>query len=73
MPVFNRRDEYFNHFSSNEVGLELVEFRQPGVLADVVRILGVLQIAESKQVQYGNSATADRPNFESVLLFRRNQ
>src|SRR6185369_2917346 len=45
LPVLDRRKESFDHLSINEVTVELVQLRQPEVIAAVICILRSVRIA----------------------------
>ena len=45
MPIFGRRNERFDHFSIDEVAVELIQLRQPEFVAGVVSVGTAVRIA----------------------------
>ena len=45
MPIFGRHNERFDHFSIDEVAVELIQLRQPEFVAGVVSVGTAVRIA----------------------------
>jgi len=45
MPIFGRRNERFDHFTIDEVAVELIQLRQPEFVAGVVSVGTAVRIA----------------------------
>src|SRR6266568_1841564 len=45
LSIFNRSDERLDHLSADKVAVELVQLRQPEVIAGVVCVLGIVRVA----------------------------